>query len=201
MIQIKVKNPLFEAALMSSLSEFDPQIYDENTPTGDILILLDTQENVSAFLSQPLQEAVVLLGTHHQEADLEIDLPCSLNDLKKQINLLIFKQRNMPIFENDCFLFEGVNRLLINKKTAEKIRLTEKETRLISFLVCSLPESVSKADLLREVWHYNPDTETHTVETHIYGLRQKMGEAYFDSLISNTGDGYVIQVEPTATKA
>ncbi len=201
MIQIKVKNPLFEEALMTSLSEFDPKIYDKNAPSGDILLILDTQENVSSFLNQPSQQAIVLLGTHHQEADLEMDLPCSLNELKRQLNLLILKHRNMPMFENDYFLFEGANRLLINKHTAEKIRLTEKETRLISFLVCALPESVSKADLLREVWHYNPETETHTVETHIYALRQKMGEEYFDSLISNTADGYIIRIDSNEADA
>ncbi len=195
MIQIKVKNPLFRETLSSALTEFNPSIYDENTPTGDILLICDSQEDVNQFLKTPPTGAVVLLGTHHPEADLELNTPCILNELKEHIRSLLRKRENAPAFENKDFLFEGTKRLLTNKQTHEQIRLTEKETELISYLIKSLPQSVTKSDLLTEVWNYNPDTETHTVETHIYALRQKMGETYFDSLITNTSDGYMLATD------
>ena len=82
--------------------------------------------------------------------------------------------------------------MLTCKPTKLQIYLTEKETELITYLIKALPESVSKSELLTEVWNYRPDSETHTVESHIYTLRQKLGEKYSDSLITNTTDGYIL---------
>ncbi len=192
MIQIKAKNPLFYETLSVALAEFNPTEYSKNTPCGDILLIYDTQEEVNQFLKMPPTSAIVLLGTHHSEADLEVATPCVLNELKEHIRSLLIKRENAPTFENKHFLFEGAIRLLTNKETQKAIHLTEKETELISYLIKALPQSVTKMDLLSEVWNYSPDTETHTVETHIYALRQKMGETYFDSLITNTADGYLL---------
>ncbi|MBQ3034486.1 MAG: winged helix-turn-helix domain-containing protein, partial [Alphaproteobacteria bacterium] len=96
------------------------------------------------------------------------------------------------VFENKRFLFEGAKRLLFDKKTKKDYYLTEKETDLISFLVISLPEGASKTDLLTEVWKYRADIETHTVESHIYALRQKIGEKAAESLLKNNEEGYIL---------
>lgn len=53
------------------------------------------------------------------------------------------------------------------------IRLTEKETDLIWYLK-EKGAPVSRAELLTQIWGYADDTETHTIETHIYRLRQKI---------------------------
>jgi len=55
----------------------------------------------------------------------------------------------------------------------KKIRLTEKETNILKFLYRS-GETVPRETLLHEVWGYNPAVTTHTLETHIYRLRQKI---------------------------
>lgn len=57
----------------------------------------------------------------------------------------------------------------------KKIRLTEKETNILKFLYRS-GETVARETLLHEVWGYNPAVTTHTLETHIYRLRQKIEE-------------------------
>lgn len=195
MIHIKVKNPLFRTSLMTALVEFNPVEYEENCCPEDILLVCEEQSEVDRLLSQPMTCAVVLLGTHHAEADLEMSLPCVLNELKEHLRILIGKRQNAPTFENKCFLFEGAKRLLTNKKTRRQIPLTEKETELISHLIKVLPQPATKTDLLCDVWKYNPDVESHTVETHIYALRQKLGEKYSDLLITNTADGYLLITE------
>jgi DNA-binding response OmpR family regulator len=63
-------------------------------------------------------------------------------------------------------------KLLIDA-AAKKIRLTEKETNILKFLHRS-GETVPRETLLHEVWGYNPAVTTHTLETHIYRLRQKI---------------------------
>ena len=55
----------------------------------------------------------------------------------------------------------------------KKIRLTEKETNILKFLYRS-GDTVPRETLLHEVWGYNPAVTTHTLETHIYRLRQKI---------------------------
>ena len=54
------------------------------------------------------------------------------------------------------------------------VTLTEKETLILKKLFCSWPETVSRASLLSQVWGYRNEVTTHTLETHIYRLRQKI---------------------------
>ncbi len=70
------------------------------------------------------------------------------------------------------YTFRPSAKLLIDP-AARKIRLTEKETNILKFLHRS-GETVPRETLLHEVWGYNPAVTTHTLETHIYRLRQKI---------------------------
>ncbi|MBV9990151.1 MAG: response regulator transcription factor [Alphaproteobacteria bacterium] len=70
------------------------------------------------------------------------------------------------------YTFRPSAKLLIDD-AAKKIRLTEKETNILKFLHRS-GETVPRETLLHEVWGYNPAVTTHTLETHIYRLRQKI---------------------------
>jgi len=70
------------------------------------------------------------------------------------------------------YIFRPSAKLLIDE-AAKKIRLTEKETNILKFLHRS-GETVPRETLLHEVWGYNPAVTTHTLETHIYRLRQKI---------------------------
>jgi len=70
------------------------------------------------------------------------------------------------------YTFRPSAKLLIGE-AAKKIRLTEKETNILKFLHRS-GETVPRETLLHEVWGYNPAVTTHTLETHIYRLRQKI---------------------------
>lgn len=55
-----------------------------------------------------------------------------------------------------------------------RIRLTEKETAILTFLHRHAPRAVGRLEMLREVWGYNPAVTTHTLETHVYRLRRKI---------------------------
>jgi len=70
------------------------------------------------------------------------------------------------------YLFRPAAKLLTEGDT-RKIRLTEKETNILKFLYRS-GDTVPRDTLLHEVWGYNPAVTTHTLETHIYRLRQKI---------------------------
>ena len=75
------------------------------------------------------------------------------------------------------------------------ISLTEKEVALLVYLGTQYPTSVSRDDLLRDVWNYASGSDTHTVETHLYRLRQKI-EVNPDqpAIVVNNGEGYILGI-------
>ena len=62
---------------------------------------------------------------------------------------------------------------MLNSK-GQKIRLTEKETAILRFLYRAGQTPMSRETLLQDVWGYNSGVTTHTLETHVYRLRQKI---------------------------
>ena len=70
--------------------------------------------------------------------------------------------------------FRPTAKLLQEPRRGRKIRLTEKETAILTFLLGAGGQPVSREILLSEVWGYNSKVTTHTLETHIYRLRQKI---------------------------
>lgn len=72
------------------------------------------------------------------------------------------------------FLFDPVLGLLVEAQSAEEIALTEKESAILLCLLAARGEIVLRRDLLQHVWGYVEGVETHTIETHIYRLRQKI---------------------------
>ena len=71
------------------------------------------------------------------------------------------------------YTFKPSMKMLITEDD-KKIRLTEKETNILKFLYRSADGVVARDTLLHEVWGYNAGVTTHTLETHIYRLRQKI---------------------------
>ena len=71
------------------------------------------------------------------------------------------------------------------------ILLTEKEIHLLEILLSNKKDSIHKDEILKKVWKYAEDADTHTVETHIYRLRKKIKDKFFDDeFIRNDKDGY-----------
>ncbi|RYB02378.1 response regulator transcription factor [Lichenibacterium ramalinae] len=88
------------------------------------------------------------------------------------------------------FTFKPSAKLLVTAKGL-RLRLTEKETAILRFLYRAAPQVVGRDVLLREVWGYNAGITTHTLETHIYRLRQKIEDdpAHARVLVTDAG-GY-----------
>ena len=68
--------------------------------------------------------------------------------------------------------------------------MTEKEIQLLELFLTN-KKAIAKNQILNEVWHYSKDADTHTVETHIYRLRKKIKDIFFDdNFIINNENGY-----------
>ncbi len=83
------------------------------------------------------------------------------------------EQSEDAVFKIGPYTFKPSAKMLIDEKD-KKIRLTEKETSILKFLFRAGQKVVTRDVLLHEVWGYNAGVTTHTLETHIYRLRQKI---------------------------
>lgn len=86
-------------------------------------------------------------------------------------------------------------REIADLQSGEIFRLTEKEVDILKYLYKTLGHYVSKGDLQRNVWKYSEDVATHTIETHIYRLRQKVEQNGGRRLIVTDNGGYMLQQE------
>jgi DNA-binding response OmpR family regulator len=94
------------------------------------------------------------------------------------------------IFKIGPYEFRPAAKLLLDEK-GKKVRLTEKETNILKYLYRAGEKPVPRDELLAEVWGYNAGVTTHTLETHVYRLRQKIeSDPAGGRLILTEGGGY-----------
>jgi DNA-binding response OmpR family regulator len=101
--------------------------------------------------------------------------PFRLNELLARLRaqLRLHEASEDAVFNIGPYSFQPGAKLLLDAGSKKKIRLTEKEAAILRFLYRA-GTPVSRETLLGEVWGYNAGVNTHTLETHIYRLRQKM---------------------------
>jgi DNA-binding response OmpR family regulator len=127
---------------------------------------------------------IILLTAADSDADTIEGLKSGANDyVTKPFRFAVLMARIHAHLRNHEQSEEAVYRIgqytfrpsakLLQDPGGKKIRLTEKETNILKFLYRS-GEAVARETLLHEVWGYNPAVTTHTLETHIYRLRQKI---------------------------
>ena len=164
------------------------------------------QENINAIISD-IENSKKLSSLHFNKPKILIQENGKTSQSKDMYSLIIKLPLNLIQFNQDvinvCKKFEFQNNSLIsvkdyildkNERTLKKnnihLKITEKEINFIENLhVSSKP--LSREFILKNIWNYSTDTETHTVETHIYRLRQKIKNQFKDnSFIKNSKKGY-----------
>ena len=128
---------------------------------------------------------VLMLTGHDSDADTILGLDAGANDYvtkpfkfpvllaRIRAQLRTHEQSEDAIFQLGPYTFKPAQKMLVDEKD-KKIRLTEKETNILKYLYRAQSGVVARDVLLHEVWGYNAGVTTHTLETHIYRLRQKI---------------------------
>ncbi|NBP49313.1 MAG: winged helix family transcriptional regulator, partial [Alphaproteobacteria bacterium] len=93
-------------------------------------------------------------------------------------------------FEIGNLSFVPANKMLHEIGTDRMQALTEKESTILKFLYRAFPNDVTKSQILAEVWGFQNGVSTHTLETHIYRLRQKISRLTKEPLVLTTEKGY-----------
>jgi DNA-binding response OmpR family regulator len=134
---------------------------------------------------QGIKCPIIMLTGHDSDADTILGLDAGANDyvtkpfkfsvLQARIRAQLrqHEQSEDAIFQLGPYTFKPAMKLL-ETEDKKKIRLTEKETNILKFLYRAQEGVVARDVLLHEVWGYNAGVTTHTLETHIYRLRQKI---------------------------
>ena len=105
--------------------------------------------------------------------------------------LRIFENSEDAVFTIGPYVFRPSAKLLQEPPRNRRIRLTEKEAAILKFLYRAGTRPVARQVLLNEVWGYNAAVTTHTLETHIYRLRQKIEPDPTNAcLLVTEGGGY-----------
>ena len=177
------------------------------------LILLDLQmpdcngvEICKRFRSNGFVKPIVMLTDKNAESDIIEGLKAGANDYVKKpirmgdllacINMQLrqFKVSDDVRFELAGLNFVPANKILYKIGCARIQALTEKETKILQVLHSAFPESVTKGELLTEVWGMRDGLTTHTLETHIYRLRQKIGRMTETPIVITTENGYRLEL-------
>jgi DNA-binding response OmpR family regulator len=148
------------------------------------LLLIDASADPVALCPRLKDEGVaapllLLAGLSTPEVscvDERMAKPVRLAQLAARIEALL--NRPMPV--ESLIRFAGLTlhplARLVETEQGRRIPLTEKETAILTHLHQAGPEEVGREELLGQVWGYSAEASTHTVETHIYRLRRKLGE-------------------------
>ncbi len=198
----------FSVAEASSLAEasalvgaqgarFDALILDVGLPDGD------GRDLCANLRRQGQRMPIIMLTGSDDEADVVRGLdsgandyiakPFRLNELLARLRaqLRIFENSEDAVFTIGPYTFRPSAKLLQEPPRNRRIRLTEKEAAILKFLYRAGTKPVPRQTLLNEVWGYNAAVTTHTLETHIYRLRQKIEPDPSNArLLVTEGGGY-----------
>jgi DNA-binding response OmpR family regulator len=159
---------------------FDVIILDVGLPD------LDGREVCRLMRRAGVRAPVIMLTGADSEADTILGLDAGANDYvtkpfrigvllaRVRAQLRQHEQSEDAVFTIGPYTFRPSAKLLLEPETNRKIRLTEKETSILKYLYRAGSKVVSRDVLLDEVWGYNAAITTHTLETHVYRLRQKI---------------------------
>ncbi len=120
-------------------------------------------------------------------------LAAFLDELRACINL--FENSAEGYIEFNNYTVRPIKKEILNHRNNEVVKLTEKEVAMLRHLYKNKDRIVGKNELLQEVWGYAPDASTHTIETHIYRLRQKVEhDDAAAQLILTVDGGYQLKI-------
>lgn len=146
---------------------------------------MDGREALKIMRNDGFRAPVIMLTGQDSEADEILGLESGANDYVTKpfrFSVLLARMRAAlrqhdqsedVVFTIGPYSFQPAAKLLENGEGA-KVRLTDKETSILKFLYRQGSKTISRDILLAEVWGYNNRVTTHTLETHIYRLRQKI---------------------------
>ena len=174
---------------------FDVIILDVGLPD------MDGREVCRLMRRSGVKSPIIMLTGASTDADTILGLDAGANDYVTKpfrLGILLARLRahirqhersDDAVFTIGPYTFQPSAKLLLDNETERKIRLTDKEAAILKFLYRAGTKVISREVLLDEVWGYNASVTTHTLETHVYRLRQKIERDPSNAVILVTEPG------------
>jgi len=191
-----------EVTVASRGGRFDAMILDVGLPDGD------GRDLCVKLRRNGIKVPIIILTGSDEEDDVVRGLESGANDYvakpfrlaellaRLRAQLRTFENSEDAVFSIGPYTFRPSAKLLQEPQRNRRIRLTEKEAAILKFLYRAGTQSVARQILLNEVWGYNAAVTTHTLETHIYRLRQKIEPDPANArLLITEGGGYRLDPE------
>ncbi|HEY1857419.1 response regulator transcription factor [Acidocella sp.] len=191
-----------ESKLAGANARFDAVLLDVGLPDGD------GRDFCRRLRSQGMKTPIIMLTGSAEETDVVRGLdsgandyiakPFRLNELLARLRaqLRSFESSEDAVFTIGPYTFRPSVKQLVEPLRNKRIRLTDKETAILKFLYRAAGKAVARQVLLNEVWGYNAAVTTHTLETHVYRLRQKIEpDPSVSRLLLTEGGGYRLNVD------
>lgn len=147
---------------------------------------MDGRELCRLLRRNGVRSPILMLTAADTDADQILGLDAGANDyIAKPFRLSVLLARlraqlrqheasEDAVFRIGPYTFRPGMKMLVETNGRKKIRLTEKETAILKYLYRAGDRPIARETLLGEVWGYNAAVTTHTLETHVYRLRQKI---------------------------
>jgi DNA-binding response OmpR family regulator len=196
-----------EAMLGAADARYDAILLDVGLPDGD------GRDLCAKLRRGGMTMPVIMLTGADGEQDVVRGLdagandyiakPFRLNELLARVRaqLRVFDNSEDAVFTIGPYMFRPSARLLLEPARNRRVRLTDKESDILKLLYRAGGRPVSRPVLLNEVWGYNSAVDTHTLETHIYRLRQKIEAKPARPQLLLTEPGGYYRLDATAAAA
>ena len=194
-----------EAAL-AAVSDSPPDLVIMDVGLPDI----DGREAVKQLRRDGYRRPIIMLTAHDSDADAVLGLDSGANDyVGKPFRFVVLLARirsqlrqyeasEDAEFQVGSYTFRPTSKNLVSAHGV-KLRLTEKEAAILRYLHRAEQQPVARETLLKNVWGYNANVTTHTLETHIYRLRQKIEDNPAEAqLLVTEGGGYKLMAAGSA---
>jgi DNA-binding response OmpR family regulator len=165
---------------MAGAERFDAILLDIGLPD------MDGRELCRILRRSGVRVPIVMLTGADSEEDTVLGLDSGADDYVTKpfrLGVLLARLRahlrqgersEDAVFTIGPYTFRPSAKLLTDAHGRKKVRLTEKETAILKYLYRAGDQAIGRDTLLGEVWGYNSEVTTHTLETHVYRLRQKI---------------------------
>ncbi len=198
--EFKISSAARAAEALEKIKQTDPidiVVLDVGLPD------MDGRDTCRLMRKAGFRAPIIMLTAAATDADTILGLDAGANDYVSKpfrFNVLLARikaQLRQYLHTEEAqvkigkYTFQASSKLLVEADSGKKIKLTEKESNIIKQLYRANGKPVPRELLLNDIWGFNSGVSTHTLETHIYRLRQKIGDENF--LLTESG-GYRLGV-------